>query len=306
MQDPQLEFFWTLIWSFLSCWTFGAPQVLSHLPRDIFNGPALFFLLCVGFWELKTMSVTNPAYWIKDMLVDVMSKRRLPRARRWVLMAAVDCCGWIAGYWLYVKTLSVLNQMSIVEVALQPPIKDLKVGYIHGMFSEIMVTFLTQIAPLFGDVVGLNPRLNNILASFIGVRIMLWGIPKSGAAMNPASSLAATFWWLRSGKSEPFNKTPLNLFDIVLIYVISPSIGALLAAILETMFVMRGMTSTGSPSPRIVPRKRKTTHDGSSNGTSTSPNNGEVSFQTTTTTTNDDKNNTSTIEINNNDDKKNN
>lgn len=64
--DVQLEYLWTIVWSYLANWTFGAPIVFPQYQSAMWNGPALFFLLCLGFYELQTGAVTNPAYWVKD------------------------------------------------------------------------------------------------------------------------------------------------------------------------------------------------------------------------------------------------
>jgi len=84
--DLQFEFMWTVVWSFLAAWTFGAVRVWPPSSSSIiltsnngWNGPNLFFVLCVGFYELSTKAVTNPAYWWKDRIADLVSKRSPPQ-----------------------------------------------------------------------------------------------------------------------------------------------------------------------------------------------------------------------------------
>jgi hypothetical protein len=230
--DVQLEYLWTVIWAYLAAWTFGAPVVFPPESR-VWSGPGLFFLLCLGFYELKTGSVTNPAYWVKDHFVDIISERKFRKApiERVFLMGAVDLFGHMTGYWLYLKTLERLGEKAALEIAAQPPnFKDC--GWIWAFIIEAIVTGGTQLSSTIPEAMGITGRVGNLVSSFIGVYIlMIWGMPFTGAVMNPASSMAAT---LISGRFISKHAIKITtLIRVSLIYVVAPFTGAVVAGIIE-------------------------------------------------------------------------
>lgn len=229
MIDVQAEFVWTVIWSYLSQWTFGLPAMY---PSFLLDGAGLFFLLCITFYELRTSSVTNPCYWLKDYVADIVSSRKLKRLTwdRALLMMAVDCCGHGAGYWLYLKTLDIANQKSLLEATARPPGVN-NVSYVYAFFVEVVVTAGTQLASYATLYSGMQPRLANLVSSFFAVYVlMIWAMPMTGGVMNPASSLAATF------VSGRFVKRQLDFGTLVrvgFVHVSAPFVAAVLAGVVE-------------------------------------------------------------------------
>ena len=230
--DVQLEYVWTVVWSYLSCWTFGAPAVFPS-SSPLWNGPGLFFLLCIGFYELKTGATTNPSYWLKDYFIDEISQRQLRKAPldRVLLMGAVDVFGHMTGFWLFLKTLELLGQSVALESSAAPP--DFKnCGWIWAFLVEAIVTGGTQLSSTVPEAIGLTGRVGNVVSSYIGVYVlMIWGMPYTGAVMNPASSIAAT---LISGRFS--KRVALNVFVLIRVFVVfvcAPFIGAVAAGIFE-------------------------------------------------------------------------
>jgi len=230
--DVQLEYVWTVVWAYLACWTFGLPAVFPP-ESEIWSGPGLFFILCISFWELQTGAVTNPAYWVKDFLADEISERRIRKAPldRMLLMGAVDVFGHATGFWLYLKTLEIIGAKAVLERAAAPPSFN-NCGWIWAIIVEAVVTGATQLASTVPEAFGLRGRLGNVVSSFIGVYIvMIWGMPYTGAVMNPASSLAATFV---SGRFAAKQKLDVFvLFRVLVVYVCAPFAGAIVAGIIE-------------------------------------------------------------------------
>ena len=273
--DPQLEFLGTFAWALLSCWTFGFSQLAfvrtrpGLFPPAAVSGPSLFFALCVGWYETGSRATTNPSYWVKDLVADWIA-RRVPRKappRRALLMSAVDVCGWVAALWVYVRTLRLLGvETAMVDAVVSPPrppplttassngassVVAFVLAYAGALVSEVLVTTTTQLSPVLVEAltsVKTGTRLNNVLASAVGIQVMLWGMPVSGAVMNPASSLAATFWWLRA-TSSPVERTWGAILVVVVVYVVGSCVGGVLSGIVEGLWLL---SKAPSPSPVAV------------------------------------------------------
>ena len=230
--DVQLEYVWTVVWSYLSSWTFGAPIVFP-MSTPMWNGPGLFFLLCIFFYELKTGSTTNPAYWVKEFFVDEVSQRKFQKAPldRVLLMSAVDVFGHMTGYFLYLKTLEMLGERAALEIAASPP-QYTNCNLFWAIIVEAIVTGGTQLSSTVPEAMGLTGRVGNLVSSYLGVYIlMIWGMPFTGAVMNPASTIAATVVSGRFSKRSVLN--PFVLVRIFIVYISAPIIGAIVAGVVE-------------------------------------------------------------------------
>jgi len=193
----------------------------------------------VGFYELGAKAVTNPAYWWKDRVVDLVSRRKKPVAHSMWLMSAVDTCGHATGLLLFHWTLALVGRSDVVAAVRQPPsyaAKDLFI--VEAIFVEAVVTAVTQIAGPLLRAVGVEGRLNNLVASFVGVRIMIWGMPYTGAMMNPASSLALTLHWARHTSPIP----PWPLVVVLVVHIGGPLLGAIAAGLIEGRLTARAQT----------------------------------------------------------------
>jgi glycerol uptake facilitator-like aquaporin len=230
--DVQLEYVWTVVWSYLAAWTFGAPIVFPS-SSPVWNGPGLFFLLCIGFYELQTGAYTNPSYWLKEFFADELSQRKFRKAPldRALLMGAVDVFGHMTGYFLYLKTLEIFGEKAALEIAASPPHYS-NCTWVWAFIVEAIVTSGTQLSSSVPEAIGLTGRVGNLVSSFIGVYIlMIWGMPYTGAVMNPASSIAATVISGRFSKRELVNA--FVVVRVLIVYICAPFAGAVVAGILE-------------------------------------------------------------------------
>ena len=221
-----------MIWAYLAAWTVGAPIVFPPESR-MWSSTGLFFLLCVGFWELRTGSVTNPAYWVKDYFVDEISQRKNRKAPfdRMIIMGLIDILAHMTGFWLFLKTLDTMGETAAISIIAQPP-NFPNCGWTWAFLTEVIVTSGTQLAATFPESLGITGRLGNLVGSFIGVYIfMIWGMSYTGAVMNPASALASTVLSPRFSKTAKYSL--LSFFRTMIVYQIAPILGGVLSGIVE-------------------------------------------------------------------------
>ena len=119
------------------------------------------------------------------------------------------------------------------------------------------MTFLTQIAPVVVEAVsGFGPqnRINNLASSFAGVRVMVWGIPISGAVMNPASSLGGLAWWLLRVKPETYGLAAITatMVSVMFLYVGGALLGGFLGGIVEGVWIMVSTPPSSTRSGFVV------------------------------------------------------
>ena len=146
-----------------------------------------------------------------------------------MLMSAVDLCGHIAGLFCFFFMLHLMGRPDVVLASRMPPQYTKDLYLVEAVAVEAIVTGGTQLCTPVLKRLGITGRLNNLIGSFLGVRLMIWGMPYTGAMMNPASSLASTFLWARFATSIPL----FTMISVLVVYIGGPLLGAIGAGLIE-------------------------------------------------------------------------
>lgn len=226
------EFLYTILWGFGTIWSFSLSREFPP-ESPIWNCNYLFFVWCLIWFELNTPNaVTNPSYWIKNKFLRG-SRLSVLNLFRFVVL---DVCGWIFAILLFVWSVKWIKGhagLGFMEPYLQTPTH--RVSLSHAIFVEFMVTFLTIFASpateAFFSIVN-NNRLVNLISSFFGIRIMIWGWNYTGSVMSPASTIAMYILRLVLVEKK-FNQQAFN--DIFMVYVLASLLGGIMAGVAENL-----------------------------------------------------------------------